>query len=383
MKILICLILSFASFGSFANAAPMLKAFAPISTTVTHVGGSVVNVGTNYVGRNAANSAVYAFRNVSVPKASFYSVLKSRAGSVLFNPWLAAGLLAADLIFNDGDIETHVLVDSNVAPDGSYFYAKYFNALATGSSTPTGACANAFATVNSVTGAVDVYTMNSFGTYGTCVIERHYENGTIGGLASSSILITTGNVGDGQPFYESSPASDSALDDFISTLSPSQLRDLWKNPETNNYDDVQPMADAGADLTSDYNAENDSDPLTDPTVDPAAGDTGNDSVGDVPPEEEQELLCDKFPEIIACQELDESPQDPIPVVGSEELASTFTAENLSSSATCPADGSASVQGQSISFSYQPVCDLATAISPLFIALCSIVGIYILVGAVRD
>jgi hypothetical protein len=235
MKILICLILSFCSFCAFANAAPMLSSFAPSSTTVTHVGGSVLNVGTNYTGRNAANSAVYAFRNVPVQKATFASILKKRAGSLLMNPWLAAAFIAADLIYdsNSGDIGQ---------PDGSFISGYYW---ANSTSMHSG-----YNVASTAQGSYDK--LIASGVYSSWTVETplmQYADGKY------QAVFRSGSSTQQQVFWRfqctgSSPAASVAscaevltpvtprndadlYTDIAPSLSPSQWKDLWKNPETN------------------------------------------------------------------------------------------------------------------------------------------------------
>lgn len=391
MKLIPVLLLLFVSFSASANLAPMLKPFSPTSTTVTNVGGSFTNVGANFYGRNAANSGVYGFRNVAIPKAGVLDVIKRRAGSAFMSPWLLAALFAADWFFDNGDIFPNGAVNPPASHAGC-------TVIQSGSGMTDGhADRGGFEGVCSASGGA-IYQMTGIAicatpdaqvdAWGTPLIQ--YQIGfSLTKDDSGAYYPSLASCGDVNfiPVWDDPapvPVSDTDLYNFAQNdFTPTQWRDIWKNPSTQRHDDVQPLTDAGTDMTNDYNADNDGDSNTNPTVDPDAGDTGSDSVDDVPPEEDPELLCDKFPDIIACQELDEVVPDPIPTVPEEEIASSFASENLSSNSSCPSPGSASIQGQSIAFSYQPLCDLATSIAPLFIALCSVIGLYILAGGIRD
>lgn len=88
---------------------------------------------------------------------------------------------------------------------------------------------------------------------------------------------------------------------------------------------------------------------------------------DQPKPEEQQQLCEKFPDILACQKLD-TPE-------AQDLAREEVQISISplggwgaEDAACPAPKTAMVMGREVSLSWQPVCDFATGLRPLVIAL---------------
>lgn len=106
-------------------------------------------------------------------------------------------------------------------------------------------------------------------------------------------------------------------------------------------------------------------PQPDPNADPnTQPDPGKD---DKAKPEEQQSLCEKHPEILACQKLDK--------VQPTELAKEDININISpvagwgsDSAACPAPRAVVVAGKSVEISWQPVCDFASGLRPLVIAL---------------
>jgi hypothetical protein len=106
-------------------------------------------------------------------------------------------------------------------------------------------------------------------------------------------------------------------------------------------------------------------PTTNPDPDPDPDTNPGDN--DNPKPEEQQSLCEKHPDILACQKLD---QPEAKELAKEDINISITpvsgwgAEN----AACPAPRSVMVAGRAVSLSWQPVCDFATGLRPLVIAL---------------
>lgn len=83
--------------------------------------------------------------------------------------------------------------------------------------------------------------------------------------------------------------------------------------------------------------------------------------------EEQQSLCEKHPEILACQKLD--------TPDAKELAKEDISISISpvagwgsDTAACPTPRSVMLAGKEVSISWQPVCDFATGLRPLVIAM---------------
>ncbi|MBX9935739.1 MAG: hypothetical protein K2Y10_03995 [Burkholderiaceae bacterium] len=106
-------------------------------------------------------------------------------------------------------------------------------------------------------------------------------------------------------------------------------------------------------------------PQPDPATNPApATDPGKD---DKAKPEEQQSLCEKHPEILACQKLD--------TPDAKELAKEDISISISpvagwgsDTAACPTPRSVMLAGKEVSISWQPVCDFATGLRPLVIAM---------------
>lgn len=111
----------------------------------------------------------------------------------------------------------------------------------------------------------------------------------------------------------------------------------------------------------------DSDGKPDPQPDPETQPDPQPDPNEKPKPEEQQQLCEKFPDILACQKLD-TPE-------AQDLSREQVQISISplggwgaEDAACPAPKTAMVMGREVSLSWQPVCDFATGLRPLVIAL---------------
>ena len=88
---------------------------------------------------------------------------------------------------------------------------------------------------------------------------------------------------------------------------------------------------------------------------------------DKPKPEEQQSLCEKHPEILACQKLDEVKEEPL---GKEEVQIRINPLGGwgPDSAQCPAPMAANIAGQTVELSWQPVCGFAEGLRPIVIAM---------------
>lgn len=115
------------------------------------------------------------------------------------------------------------------------------------------------------------------------------------------------------------------------------------------------------------------DPNPDPQPDP---DPGQD---DKPKPEEQQSLCEKHPDILACQKLD-TPDD-VDLPNSEKPISItpdggWGADN----AACPAPRMLTVQGRQIPIPFDLFCTYMSGIRPIVIAMAWLSAAFILLGA---
>jgi hypothetical protein len=87
--------------------------------------------------------------------------------------------------------------------------------------------------------------------------------------------------------------------------------------------------------------------------------------GEPPPPEERSKFCEDFPDASACEELGEpEEQAELP---SEDRDLSFDQE-LSDAGSCPGPYSLSILGRSYSLEWTPLCDLASGVRPVVIAL---------------
>lgn len=93
--------------------------------------------------------------------------------------------------------------------------------------------------------------------------------------------------------------------------------------------------------------------------------------------------CELFPNASACQELD-TPVDDGDIL-KKDVSVSFSPVSIGSSGSCPAPRSVSLShlGQSASFSYTPICDLAGYIRPLVIALGWLAAGFIMFGRPQE
>jgi len=70
-------------------------------------------------------------------------------------------------------------------------------------------------------------------------------------------------------------------------------------------------------------------------------------------------------------------------VTTEEIPFTFAPVSLSSGTGCPAPQTYSMSFGSMTFNNQPICDFASGINSIVLAVCSMIGVYILIGGIRN
>lgn len=117
-------------------------------------------------------------------------------------------------------------------------------------------------------------------------------------------------------------------------------------------------------------------PTTDPTPE---GDLTE--PGTQPKPEEQQSLCEKHPDIVACAKMDEvEPED----VNNEDKTLTITPKGGwgNESAACPAPVTKQVAGLSLEMSWQPFCDFASGIRPVVIAMAWLSAALMVLGIAR-
>ena len=114
----------------------------------------------------------------------------------------------------------------------------------------------------------------------------------------------------------------------------------------------------------------DPDPNPDPEPDPDK---------DKPKPEEQQSLCEKHPEILACQVLKDSGEKP--EIEKKDFDFDFTPETgFSGSASCPAPVTVNVSGMQLAFSWVPFCNSLSFAKPIILALAWLSAAFIMLGA---
>ena len=125
------------------------------------------------------------------------------------------------------------------------------------------------------------------------------------------------------------------------------------------------------------------DPNPEPKVDPPP-EPGTDGNGDKPrdPEKDTQDLCEKHPEIIACQKLDE-PEDPGELKTKAVDLDFQVQGGYAGAAVCPAPMTYEAFGHVLSLSWQPFCDSLSMVKNLLLAFAWISAAFILLGAKKE
>lgn len=100
---------------------------------------------------------------------------------------------------------------------------------------------------------------------------------------------------------------------------------------------------------------------------------------DKPKPEEQQSLCEKHPEILACQVIKDSGEKPELKTQAAEFE--FTPESgFGGAAACPAPIVVNASGMNLSFSWQPFCDSLGLAKPIILAFAWLSAAFIMLGS---
>ncbi|MFT4243634.1 MAG: virulence factor TspB C-terminal domain-related protein [Acidovorax sp.] len=106
-------------------------------------------------------------------------------------------------------------------------------------------------------------------------------------------------------------------------------------------------------------------------------DEDTESDTDMPKDEDKQSLCDKYPDIIACQKLEMPEKSNLEA---KEFDFNFTPDyGFSGAASCPSPIAASIFGHQLSFSWQGLCNSLSLIKPLLLAMAWLSAAFILLG----
>lgn len=124
-------------------------------------------------------------------------------------------------------------------------------------------------------------------------------------------------------------------------------------------------------------------PNPDPVVDPVPNPDGSGDA-DKPrdPEKDQRDICEKYPEILACQKMDE-PEDPGELKTKAVDLDFQVQTGYAGSAVCPAPMTYEAFGHVLTLSWQPFCDSLAMVKNLLLAFAWISAAFILLGAKKE
>lgn len=117
-------------------------------------------------------------------------------------------------------------------------------------------------------------------------------------------------------------------------------------------------------------------------VDPETGEPEKDpETGEDKKPEEEDDFCKKNPDVMACwKEDDDHSQDDL---REESIGKSISPVSIGGAGSCPAPKTVSVQGRTVTFTYDPICQVAQGVRPVMIAIAWLIAGYILVGATRE
>lgn len=120
-------------------------------------------------------------------------------------------------------------------------------------------------------------------------------------------------------------------------------------------------------------------PNPDPVVDPVPNPEGSGDA-DKPrdPEKDQRDICEKYPDILACQKMEvEDDNLKLPV---KDVDFSFTPESgFAGNAVCPPDTVVSVSGYTVAVPWTKFCDSLEMIRPMMLAMAWLMAAFILIG----
>lgn len=120
-------------------------------------------------------------------------------------------------------------------------------------------------------------------------------------------------------------------------------------------------------------------PNPDPVVDPVPNPEGSGDA-DKPrdPEKEERDICEKYPDILACQKMEvEDDNLKLPV---KDVDFSFTPESgFAGNAVCPPDTVVSVSGYTVAVPWSKFCDSLEMIRPMMLAMAWLMAAFILIG----
>ncbi|MDO4682767.1 MAG: virulence factor TspB C-terminal domain-related protein [Lautropia sp.] len=144
--------------------------------------------------------------------------------------------------------------------------------------------------------------------------------------------------------------------------------------------EVRPIDVPVAGPNSRLKPETDGKPEPAPGGNPNGPGTGSDKPPTDAKPDDRPGLCEEYPDILACKELDEVDADEVPDM--EMPISLEMAPGFARAGQCPADKTLTVMGKAVSLSWRPICDLASGVRPVVIAFAALSAVAIVIGIAR-
>ncbi len=420
-KLIFSLFLLF--FSTFSYALGPSTSFKPTSiNSIISRGsfGAVVDVvfEASVGGRNK----VYGKRPVTLSKAIIGGALKSRA----FTPWglgLSVAVAAAGYILDDSTGTVYLEPVGDIALTGFCGFNRSF----------TGSLSSCIAVRPNHSSGTS-YSCSAVGM-NTCTDILAPNGANVSFFASNGVPATA----------PVSVSNDSFFDIVSDSISDDELIDVLTDPETQHpYSVLDPIESMAQEMTDDFrvatqpktvstktttdtqvNTQVGLDPAASPetsvdtvtdsqfSTDPTTGietetatttetTTVTDPVNDTEtvttktttidtdtpvapdgfsPKEDETDICQKYPTALGCQRLGKMSKTP--PISSLDVEFEYDVVFLTSSASCPSPNVFTVSGRSMSFNNSAICDFAMGINPIVILICSVIGIYIVSGGVRN
>lgn len=164
-------------------------------------------------------------------------------------------------------------------------------------------------------------------------------------------------------------------------------------PSTENQPFVQPGINVQPAPTPSAPWQVDVQPVNRPTANPNPGSdpipntnpdgTPKPDPGDKPRDKDDRDICDKHPDVVACQKMElDTPEGEIPKASK---AVTYSIENSWGGGSCPADVYATLGGKTVKiYDWHESCDyIATYVRPMLLILCAIGALFIVMPGKAD
>jgi hypothetical protein len=356
-------LLVFVTTGNAHANAVLQQPFQPTSINRMVSSSSVINASTRFAGVTAANQSVFAVKAVNIGKASIANAVRTRS----LTPWglgIITAMTAAGYFLDDGEWL------SNDTPQGYSVMGNCRPSSGINFDSTFGECL-AYAQNVADSRGVPLKTQDLWTDRFYFYSDISPSDGRSSQIAYFHHPANVNNQISYDPNFRPLVTNDQVFDVFTN-LSPSTQQDILTDPLTGFPDaaTIPEFQQAADQISSNWNANNDGDPNTVPEPDP----TEQTSEEPFPEEQPEQDICKANPEILACQELGETP-DETPI-GEQELPFDYQPVSFSGNASCPA----SIQmGGGIQYDYDAACSFASGVKPAVITMALLTGVFVMGG----